>query len=129
MRSPAIGSQKYRWTDMEPSPPLEGVADTQRCANLHVIGIRSAARGPFTMAVAAGSCVVVTGASGAGKSLRLRMIADLDPNEGDVRLGDQARADGRGRAWRRQGMYGAGGSGWGADGVGERRGGGAGARR
>ena len=42
--------------------------------------------GPVSLSIASGECVSLRGASGAGKSLLLRAIADLDPNEGDVRL-------------------------------------------
>ncbi len=40
----------------------------------------------------AGEAVAVTGASGAGKSLVLRGIADLIPNQGEVSLDDRSRA-------------------------------------
>ena len=42
--------------------------------------------GPFTLAANAGTCVVITGKSGTGKSLLLRMIADLAPHEGEAWL-------------------------------------------
>jgi len=39
-----------------------------------------------SLALAAGECVAVKGPSGAGKTLLLRAIADLDPNQGLVSL-------------------------------------------
>jgi len=52
----------------------------------------------FTLAP--GECVVVQGASGAGKSLLLRALADLDPNEGEVSLDGRERGAMAGPAWR-----------------------------
>lgn len=72
---------------------------------------------PFT--IAAGECAVLTGASGSGKSLLLRAIADLDPNEGDIRLGELLRSQMSAPQWRRQVIYVAAESGWWADRVGE----------
>ena len=46
--------------------------------------------GPVDLTIAAGRCTVLHGPSGAGKSLLLRAIADIDPHEGSVRLGDTA---------------------------------------
>ena len=52
-----------------------------------------------------GACAVVNGPSGSGKSLFLRMIADLDPNEGKVFLGDLPRASMPATRWRRNVVY------------------------
>ncbi len=46
--------------------------------------------GPFSLEIAAGECVGLTGPSGMGKSLMLRALCDLDPHEGLVRLDDRA---------------------------------------
>ncbi len=48
--------------------------------------------GPVELSVAAGECVCVSGASGSGKSLLLRALADLDPHEGTALL-DGASAE------------------------------------
>lgn len=75
--------------------------------------------GPVNLSIAAGECVAVRGASGAGKSLLLRAIADLDPNEGEVEWGGQARVGMPAPDWRRLiGLVPAE-SGWWADRVGE----------
>ncbi len=86
-------------------------------ARLRIAGLRSPLAGPFDLELGAGACIAVTGPSGAGKSLFLRMVADLDPSEGEVWLDGQARAGVSGPAWRRQVAYAAAEPGWWADGV------------
>ena len=61
-------------------------------AALLVKKLRSEFAGPFELSLGIGTCAAITGSSGSGKSLFLRMIADLDPNEGDVWLNDRERA-------------------------------------
>ena len=78
-------------------------------------GLRSTLAGPFDMEVGTGECVAVTGASGAGKSLFLRMIADLDPNEGEVWLDGRERGSWTAPAWRRHAVYAAAEPGWWAE--------------
>jgi putative ABC transport system ATP-binding protein len=73
------------------------------------------ARRPFELSLGIGTCAAITGPSGSGKSLLLRMIADLDPNEGEVWLNERARASMPAPAWRRQVTYVAAESGWWAD--------------
>lgn len=84
---------------------------------LRVAGLRSALAGPFTFHIGRGGIAVVSGASGSGKSLFLRMIADLDPNQGAVSLDEQPRAAMSGPAWRRRVPYLAAESGWWLDDV------------
>jgi ABC-type iron transport system FetAB ATPase subunit len=67
--------------------------------------LKSALAGPFDFAVPAGGCAVISGPSGSGKSLFLRMIADLDPNQGEVRLNATERRAVDGPAWRRKVPY------------------------
>jgi len=57
--------------------------------------------GPFDFEVADGACLAITGPSGAGKSVLLRAIADLDPNEGQMRTGRLVREDVAAPDWRR----------------------------
>ena len=72
---------------------------------LLVRGLKSALAGPFDFAVKAGGCAVISGPSGSGKSLFLRMIADLDPNEGEVRLNGIDRQSLDGPSWRQKAPY------------------------
>jgi ABC-type iron transport system FetAB ATPase subunit len=74
-------------------------------SGLVIKDLRSAFAGPFALSVPHGSCVAVTGPSGSGKSLMLRMIADLDPNDGEVWLDDLARASVSAPEWRRRVIY------------------------
>jgi UDP-glucose/iron transport system ATP-binding protein len=79
---------------------------------LRVAHLRSQLAGPFDLDVAAGTCVAIAGPSGAGKSLFLRMIADLDPNQGEVYLDGQDRRSFTAPAWRRRVVYSAAEPGW-----------------
>ncbi|MBK0400458.1 ATP-binding cassette domain-containing protein [Limibaculum sp. M0105] len=69
---------------------------------LEVIDLRTSLFGPVSLSVAAGECVAIMGASGSGKSLFLRALADLDPNEGRVLLGDEDRDAMPADRWRRK---------------------------
>lgn len=57
--------------------------------------------GPVDLEIAAGTCVAISGASGAGKTLLLRAIADLDPNDGQVSWQGRAREAMPAPEWRR----------------------------
>lgn len=70
------------------------------------------AGGPFDFSLNAGEAMAITGPSGAGKSVLLRMIADLDPHEGDVMLDGVARAAFTAPDWRRRVAYLAAEPGW-----------------
>lgn len=82
---------------------------------LLIEGLRSVIAGPFDLGLDEGMCAAVTGPSGSGKSLFLRMIADLDPNEGEVRLNGHRRSAMPAADWRKQVMYVPAESGWWAD--------------
>jgi putative ABC transport system ATP-binding protein len=92
--------------------PDEPPAEPHPEPRLSLRGLRSDLAGPFDFTLAAGACATVGGASGSGKSLFLRMIADLDPNEGEVRLDGGPRAAMAAPDWRRRVPYVAAESGW-----------------
>ncbi|MCB1125112.1 MAG: ATP-binding cassette domain-containing protein [Verrucomicrobiae bacterium] len=58
--------------------------------------------GPFHLTVPTAACLGLSGPSGAGKTLLLRSLADLDPHEGTVTLDGTAQHALPGPAWRRQ---------------------------
>jgi phosphate-transporting ATPase len=83
-------------------------------SNLSRVGLA-----PASFTLAAGECVAVRGPSGAGKTLLLRAIADLDPNQGQVVLDGRPREAMSGPEWRRRVGYLPAEPGWWADTVGE----------
>jgi ABC-type iron transport system FetAB ATPase subunit len=72
---------------------------------LKVAGLHSVRAGPYSFTLARGQCLVVSGPSGAGKSQLLRMIADLDENQGEISLHGVSRAQMFAPHWRRQVLY------------------------
>lgn len=84
-------------------------------AALLIKGLRSTLVGPFDLSLDKGTCAAITGPSGSGKSLFLRMVADLDPNEGEVWLSERPRSSMPAPEWRKQAMYVPAESGWWAD--------------
>jgi phosphate-transporting ATPase len=56
---------------------------------------------PTSFSLLAGECIAIRGPSGGGKTLFLRAIADLDPNEGAVSLDGRDRMTMSGPEWRR----------------------------
>lgn len=57
--------------------------------------------GPLDLQLAHGECAAITGPSGAGKTLLLRAIADLDEHSGEVSLDGIASQELRAHEWRR----------------------------
>ncbi len=86
-------------------------------SGLALAGLRSALAGPFDLTLERGACASITGPSGSGKSLLLRMVADLDPNEGQVHLDGRSRATWSAPDWRKRVIYVAAESGWWAEDV------------
>ena len=58
--------------------------------------------GPYSLRIAAGECVSLSGPSGSGKSLLLRAIADLDPHDGHVLLDDTQSENIPAPQWRQK---------------------------
>ena len=72
---------------------------------LRVEHLRAGALPPLTFEVASGECLAVEGPSGAGKTLLLRAIADLDPAPGQVFVNGAERNEMPGPQWRRNVRY------------------------
>ena len=83
-----------------------------RPERLRISALSSALVGPFDLVAGRGECIAITGTSGSGKSLFLRLIADLDPGTGEVFLEGTPRRHIPAPAWRRQVVYCPAESGW-----------------
>lgn len=88
-------------------------------AYFDIQALKTSIFGPLSLILAKGECVSIRGKSGAGKSVFLRAIVDLDPNEGRVSLGGVERASIPAYEWRRKVSFVPAESGWWADSVGE----------
>jgi putative ABC transport system ATP-binding protein len=88
-------------------------------AMLQVRDLRTSILKPASFSLSAGEALAVRGPSGAGKTLLLRAVADLDPNEGVVILDGRDRSTIAGPEWRRLVGYVPAEPGWWADTVGE----------
>jgi phosphate-transporting ATPase len=73
---------------------------------------------PVSFSFSMGECVAVRGPSGAGKTLLLRAITDLDPNSGGVLLDGMDRQVIPGPVWRQRVGYVPAEPGWWADRIG-----------
>jgi ABC-type iron transport system FetAB ATPase subunit len=71
-------------------------------AGLRLQGVRTQVLEPVDLALGAGELALLSGPSGSGKSLLLRAVADLDPNEGEVWLDGNARSAMPAPLWRRR---------------------------
>ena len=68
---------------------------------LQLDALRNTWAGPFSLSIDQGNCLAVTGASGSGKSVFLRMLADMDPADGRVSLGGVLRTSMPAPQWRK----------------------------
>lgn len=71
-------------------------------ARLRVEDLVSHNLGPVSLSLDAGECVCLSGPSGAGKTLLLRAMADLDPHTGQVLLDGVECQRLRAHEWRRR---------------------------
>jgi ABC-type multidrug transport system ATPase subunit len=86
--------------------PHHGAPVTSESATLlSARGLRSRFGGPFDFDLRAGECVAIQGPSGAGKSVLLRMLADLDPHEGEAFLDGRSSKAMPAPSWRSQVVY------------------------
>lgn len=74
-------------------------------ASLVVEQLQRDGLGPIDLTVSPAQTLALHGASGSGKTLLLRAIADLDPNRGRARLGEQDRSALAADRWRALVMY------------------------
>ncbi|HHL22116.1 MAG TPA: ATP-binding cassette domain-containing protein [Aliiroseovarius sp.] len=84
---------------------------------LRISGLATGLIGPIDLTVRPGRVLLLTGPSGSGKSLFLRAIVDMDPNQGQVSLAGRDRAAMPAPAWRRLVAYVPAESGWWAEDV------------
>ena len=87
-------------------------AGPARVGMFSVQDLRRPGLGPLSFELSQGETLAVQGPSGAGKTLLLRALADLDPSQGQVSLDQRAREAMTGPAWRRQVCYVAAEPGW-----------------
>lgn len=87
------------------SAPIPSQAVSDAPPLLRLRGLYSERLAPVSLDLAAGECAAVVGASGSGKSLLLRQIADLDPGHGEAELDGRRRSAMRGFEWRRLVVY------------------------
>ena len=86
---------------------------------LQVDDLRRPGLGPISFHIDDGECLALTGPSGAGKTLLLRALVDLDPNQGRATAAVRGRADLQAPDWRRLVAYLPAESGWWMDRVGD----------
>lgn len=82
----------------------ENLVGAKHLPALSIEGLTRSGVAPVSLKVEAGEIVCLMGASGIGKSLLLRAIADLDPSHGQIRLDGRERNDYPACDWRRRVM-------------------------
>src|SRR3954449_7742657 len=105
-------------------PPSAGKSEPENAGfpilpMLQVRDLRTAILKPASFALSRSECIALRGPSGAGKTLLLRAVADLDPNTGTVILEGRNRSTIPGPEWRRLVGYVPAEPGWWAETVGE----------
>lgn len=84
---------------------------------LELLSLQRLHVGPVDLRLDAGECIAIQGRSGSGKSVLLRMAADLDVHEGDCALDGIRCSHMPAPEWRRQVTYVAPDSGWWAEAI------------
>lgn len=69
---------------------------------LELIELKSKLIGPVSLSVNTAECITIMGDSGSGKTMLLRMIADIDPHNGSLILDDTDRAELAAPIWRKR---------------------------
>lgn len=92
----AAGITKYLRCLLRPSA---GTGESP-LATLDILDLGSPLFGPVRLSAGPGEVVGLSGPSGAGKTLLLRGVADLDPTRGEVYLDGQSRSGFQAAAWR-----------------------------
>jgi ABC-type multidrug transport system ATPase subunit len=105
-RIPALSTAKHD------ELPAFSEAAARQSPRLELRALRRLHVGPVDLTIERGTCVSVMGQSGSGKSVLLRMIADLDPHDGDAFLDGRACSRMPAPDWRRRVTYVAAESGW-----------------
>lgn len=98
---------------MKPTPR----ADTPAALRAQALGVGALSAIDFT--IPPGHILALSGPSGSGKSRLLRALADLDPHDGSVALGELTQTGVTGHRWRQAVMMVPADSQWWADTVGE----------
>jgi ABC-type iron transport system FetAB ATPase subunit len=71
-------------------------------SQLQVTGLAGPNFGPIEFSVEQGQCTCLSGPSGAGKTILLRSIADLDVHQGEVMIGADTCQSMSGPVWRQR---------------------------
>lgn len=78
------------------------VAGVSALSRLRLVKLSTRNVGPVSLDVNPGECVCISGASGTGKTLLMRAVADLDPHEGTAYLDNAECTSVTAPQWRRQ---------------------------
>jgi ABC-type iron transport system FetAB ATPase subunit len=99
------GARRDGWQSIGDGIILSIMPSASETPLLRLRGVQRTHLGPVDLDLDAGECVVIMGASGAGKSLLLRQIGDLDPGTGSLFLQGVPRDKIPATQWRRKVMY------------------------